>query len=59
MKLEYVFWDFELLNPIKFPFSMPSNAGCPMPSAFGIGLISNAIGIADVVTSILGSYVND
>ena len=32
---------------------MLSNAVCPMPSAFGIGFIFNAVGIADAVTSIL------
>ena len=34
---------------------MPSNAVFPMPLAFGICLIFNAIGIADAVTSIIGA----
>ena len=36
---------------------MPSNAVCPMLSAFSIGLIFNAIGIADAVTSKAGSVI--
>ena len=32
---------------------MPPNAVCSMPSAFGIGFIFNAVGIADAVTSII------
>ena len=32
---------------------MPSNAVCPMPLAFRIGFIFNAVGIADAVTSIV------
>ena len=50
------FWWFCAQNPPKKSFSMPSNAVCPMPSAFGIGLISNAVGIADAVTSIAGMH---
>ena len=34
---------------------MPPNAVCSMPSAFGIGFIFNAVGIADAVTSIIGA----
>ena len=37
-------------NPPKNAFSMPSNAVFPMPPAFGICLIFNAVGIADAVT---------
>ena len=36
---------------------MPPNAVCSMPSAFGIGFIFNAVGIADAVTSIEATFV--
>jgi hypothetical protein len=53
MYFRSIFGDFVLKIHQKKSFSMPSNAVFPMPSAFGIGLISNAVGIADAVTSIV------
>ena len=47
------FCQFLVILCSKSPKNFIFNAVCPMPSAFGIGLISNAVGMPDAVTSIL------